>query len=401
MFLKRRKSTKILERESITMHDTVRNSFINFISPFEGRVHYMYLDTKGLVTIGLGNLIDSSEHSLQDPPASALSLPLFFKDAPGQQATQGDIAQEWRGVKAFKQQATVTPQNPQGLSHTFFEGRTRLRMSDSTIDALAVRKLAEFEQALKTGTAEFANFDAWPADAQLGLLAMAWAMGPAFAQGGKWPMFRAACQAQNWDAAAAQCKISNALPARNRAHFVLFTNAARVADGTAPSPDITLLYYPTVLTAGVDPVNPTPSPASRPMHEGWPLLKEGSTDVLVGTLQLLLREQGFPLTVDGVFSPAVTAAVRDVQAQNNLSVDGHVGRGTWDALIVLRELGDAGDAVSAIQDRLSFWDLDLSFPEDGAFDTTTDLAVRVFQGASSLAVDGRVGGNTWQALLNF
>ena len=38
------------------MHMSVRNYFIKFNEPIEKRVPYMYLDVKGLVTIGVGNL---------------------------------------------------------------------------------------------------------------------------------------------------------------------------------------------------------------------------------------------------------------------------------------------------------------------------------------------------------
>ena len=41
------------------MRESVRRGFIGFSAPFEGRLHYMYLDVKGLVTTGVGNLIDS------------------------------------------------------------------------------------------------------------------------------------------------------------------------------------------------------------------------------------------------------------------------------------------------------------------------------------------------------
>ena len=40
------------------MHASVRDYFIEFNEPIENRVPYMYLDIKGLVTIGIGNLFD-------------------------------------------------------------------------------------------------------------------------------------------------------------------------------------------------------------------------------------------------------------------------------------------------------------------------------------------------------
>jgi peptidoglycan hydrolase-like protein with peptidoglycan-binding domain len=39
------------------------------------------------------------------------------------------------------------------------------------------------------------------------------------------------------------------------------------------------------------------------------------------------------LVVDGIFGPKTDAAVRDFQQNENLSVDGIVGRQTWTALL--------------------------------------------------------------------
>ena len=65
---------------------------------------------------------------------------------------------------------------------------------------------------------EFQKFDEWPADAQLALHSMAWAMGSAFAARGKWPHFRAACAKMDFDLAADNCKMSEAgNPGRIRA----------------------------------------------------------------------------------------------------------------------------------------------------------------------------------------
>ena len=47
------------------MYDDVRAAFLSFTTRLEGRVPYMYLDIKGLVTIGVGNLIDPVDLALQ------------------------------------------------------------------------------------------------------------------------------------------------------------------------------------------------------------------------------------------------------------------------------------------------------------------------------------------------
>lgn len=64
----------------------------------------------------------------------------------------------------------------------------------------------------------------------------------------------------------------------------------------------------------------------------------------------------------------------------------------------LYRIGDHGEPVRDIQDRLHT----LGFPSGdsaGEFGNGTDGAVKLFQGARGLAVDGIVGPNTWQTLV--
>lgn len=58
--------------------------------------------------------------------------------------------------------------------------------------------------------------------------------------------------------------------------------------------------------------------------------------------------------------------------------------------------GDKGDTVRAIQDRLNRHGAKLA--EDGRFGPATEGAVKAFQRARGLVVDGRVGPRTWAAL---
>ena len=57
---------------------------------------------------------------------------------------------------------------------------------------------------------------------------------------------------------------------------------------------------------------------------------------------------------------------------------------------------DSGDAVRLLQTRLNANGFKLE--TDGIFGKDTDAAVRAFQKAKGLAVDGRVGKQTWSAL---
>lgn len=193
------------------MHPSVRSAWRAWNKPFEAIVSWMYLDTHQppLVTTGEGNLID--------PISLALALPWMIGDA-GRYATQDEISEEWHAVKANTE-----------LSHegaAAAERVTKLRLSAAAIDTLIYQRLDADEATLKRYPS-FAAFDAWPADAQLGLLSMAWAMGPSF--GPHWPVFSVACAKQDWIDAArdAQMRGSPAPVRRNGATSMAFLYAAQ------------------------------------------------------------------------------------------------------------------------------------------------------------------------------
>lgn len=224
------------------MFSSVQSAFRGFSEQFEGCVPYLYLDIKGLVTVGVGNLVD--------PVQLAQALPFRFKNRPGianpgAPATSDQIAAEWGNLKG----------NP-GLAsqrYTACDPLTQLELSDDAMNSLILTRVTDNEGFLKRQP-WFNNFDTWPADAQLGLLSMAWAMGPAGP--GQFPHFRAACQAMDFNTAAAESQMDASenpgLVPRNKANVVLFSNAAVVLAGEAQGGfQRSVLYYPqTLKTAG-------------------------------------------------------------------------------------------------------------------------------------------------------
>ena len=219
------------------MYPSVQSYLPLFSQTFEGRVSHMYLDIKGLVTVGVGNLID--------PVELALALPFRVKNLPDTPANRARIAAEWQAIKSDRSLAEKGAQACAPL--------TALELSDEAIDALIAQRAAEDEQSLKRQP-QFASFDTWPADAQLALLSMAWALGPGGVAG--FPKLSAACHALDFHSAAAECEISEdgnaGVVPRNAANRALFLNAAHVcAVETSAGPLHSTLFYPKGLTSPV------------------------------------------------------------------------------------------------------------------------------------------------------
>jgi hypothetical protein len=216
------------------MHQSVQDAFIAFNTPLEARVRFMYLDSKSLVTTGIGNLLDadSADNFGTNPQLQpfAFDLGWFDKDS-AVAASKAEIAQEYQTVK-FSGTAMQPLPNREAI--------TRLRIDDATIDQLVMTKLQEMEGVLQQRQ-EFANLQVWPADAQLGLFSMSWAMGPKF----HFPNFETAAAAGAWATMASECRIATAGNAgvipRNVRNELLFTIADWVA---APEPgDFTVLVF--------------------------------------------------------------------------------------------------------------------------------------------------------------
>lgn len=197
------------------MKPEVRAAFPTFSATFEGRVHWLYLDILGLVTTGIGNLVD--------PISYATELPWLAPN--GYTAPQTVIREQWATVKAHTELAQ------QGYRAA--EKFTTIRLTDAAIDALVLGKLTDNERILKQ---RFPGLEDWPAEAQLALFSMAWALGPSFPK--TWPKFAAACTRMDWGRAADECYIPDAnnpgLAPRNAEDKRLFLAAARPSGDPPP-----------------------------------------------------------------------------------------------------------------------------------------------------------------------
>lgn len=216
------------------MYSNVRNEFRAFNNKFEGTIHHMYLDVKGLVTIGVGNLIDSS--------SIAMTLPFQYKN--GKRATKEEIKQEWDKIKLM--------QDKKGIGGGKFGIFTTLFLNEIAISKLVKNRLDSNERVLLSRP-QYKEFERWPADAQLALLSMAWAAGAA--KFDNWRNFKAACIDMDFDTVAEESRmIEKGQPKefkeRNKLTHFLFKNAAAViASESAGFREFqrSVLYYPAIL----------------------------------------------------------------------------------------------------------------------------------------------------------
>jgi len=132
-----------------------------------------------------------------------------------------------------------------------------------------------------------------------------------------------------------------------------------------------------------------------------PQLKKGSTGEAVRELQTALKALGYDVgAVDGQFGASTESAVKKFQSDRGIPADGIVGPITWlnideaDQSHPTLKKGSTGNPVRRLQKRISLggWD---TGGVDGIFGSSTEAAVKRFQGDNGLAVDGIVGPATW------
>lgn len=146
------------------MYQSVGPAFMIMSKKLEGYLPFMYVDNHkdsagnpdGLVTTGMGNLIDPVENALRLPWRHGVGGPL---------ATQQEIMAAWNKVKHSGMNAAGG--GNQG-------GLTDLRLDEAGIQQLINSKLTNNEFTLRQ---LFPRWDTLPADVQIVLLSMAWAMG--------------------------------------------------------------------------------------------------------------------------------------------------------------------------------------------------------------------------------
>ena len=244
------------------MRQVVRNAFFDYTSKREGFTPFMYCDTLNLVTTGVGNLIDAGSRNGFDisdsAMAPAMGLPWRIK-GPGWTknnpvAIGTANAEQVRGAWiATKLQAQVDPGFNTRSSGFAYTNLTQVTLDMEGLKALFNKTLNSFNAKLNE---RYPGYENWPADAQLAILSMSWAMGPSF----NFPDFKRAVDREDFEAAIPHAffkgggdLLGNPATSRNAAHVIMFRTAAAVVKAGA---DRDLLFFP---GAG----NPSPGLARR------------------------------------------------------------------------------------------------------------------------------------------
>lgn len=189
---------------------------------YEGVVDHMYLDTRGFVTVGVGQLLATAHDATalafyhappkpHHPPVHHHHKPHVPAPAPPppagppKRATNDEVTAEWTKVKAL----------PFPHLASYYAKYTTLIMLPADIDALLLTRIRGFVAALK---GHFTGWDKFPEPAQLALLDMEFNLGDAGLFGhhtkpkhghsklvGGFPTVVAAAQKHDWLKCAANC----------------------------------------------------------------------------------------------------------------------------------------------------------------------------------------------------
>jgi GH24 family phage-related lysozyme (muramidase) len=150
------------------------------LKEFEGCVPWMYRDTAGKVTVGVGLMLPDAK--------AAAALPFVVGT---RAATPEEIVLEYARVDAMAM----------GRASAFYKTPASLVLTQQTIDAKLTSVLEGFEADLR---GQFLHYDALPDGVKMALLDMIYNLGPAGLFKG-FPHLVAAIQTGAWSQAAEHC----------------------------------------------------------------------------------------------------------------------------------------------------------------------------------------------------
>ncbi|MES1204579.1 MAG: hypothetical protein ABUS79_01455 [Pseudomonadota bacterium] len=177
------------------------------ISPSEGNISHMYLDTVGRVTVGIGNMLPTD--------AAARALP-FTNRISRNNATAAEISADFRTISA----------QPWPRVARFYRASTALDLPDVQINLLFRQRIEGFQQELRDS---YPDYDTYPDPVQLAMLDMAFNLGTAGLKR-TWPRLNRAIDSEDWAQAALECNRPQGNASRNTAVKELFEKGAEESD---------------------------------------------------------------------------------------------------------------------------------------------------------------------------
>lgn len=148
------------------MHQSAKDQIGDHFSVFEGVVPYMYLDVRGLVTVGIGNLLD---------PLSTYGKKVrFYRLSDRGYATDAEVKADFATVKSKVVPGGNAPQ-PGWDKYWKFEALTKLRVYPDDLKAAVLAAVAAQESWVRGQIGSV--YDELPADVQVVLVQMGYAGG--------------------------------------------------------------------------------------------------------------------------------------------------------------------------------------------------------------------------------
>ncbi len=189
-------------------------TYLPKLKVFEGSVSYMYLDTTGNVTVGVGKMLPNAAAAQKlgfirrpDPLAKPPVLPGT--------ATADEIKADYDNVK--KQSS--------GKLFTYYKQFTKLDLPDSVIDTLLRADVTQFTTSV---TATFPDFATYPNEACAAIFDMAYNLGIGKLTS-QFPTFCKAVKDKDWTTAAKECNRTGISDDRNTWTKAQFDAAAAAA----------------------------------------------------------------------------------------------------------------------------------------------------------------------------
>jgi len=191
-----------------------------FVEVHEKPVQHFYKDTKGNMTIGIGQMVPTVEKAKEMP------LYLFNRETPLRPATETEVESAYRQAKSLP--------HGQGYTHRTFDpkknpGMPNVRLRDEDQNDILFRTLHRSGQELAD---KFPRLESYPPPAQKALLDMQFNLGDGkfrekyidgdgIEQRG-WPNLFNAVRNRRWGAAAKESHRKDVHEDRNRAVYNLF-----------------------------------------------------------------------------------------------------------------------------------------------------------------------------------